>query len=50
MIAYKNMKTMVLSPGGDTDYVNKTVGVLQEDIWALYFFLYSALITYFELK
>ena len=39
MILYKNTKSMVRSPDGDTDFFNITAGVLQGDTLAPYLFI-----------
>ena len=36
---YKNMKAIVGSPGGDTDFFNKVARVLQENTFATYLFI-----------
>ena len=39
MMLYRNTKVKVRSPGGDTDYFEIVVGILQGDTLALYLFI-----------
>ena len=39
MMLYKNMKAMICSPDGDTDFFDIVTGVLRGDTLALYLFI-----------
>ena len=41
MLLYKNMKAMILSVDGDTDFLDSVTGVLQKDTLASYLFIKS---------